>query len=420
MISKGDGSSLGLERSGSSVRTVSQSEWNEFATMAGLDRQPDADRCIHSAYLDLSRTLAGIATFVDAEGWHQVTAGFLKLRLERLSLRSRWSREEYDAWHRATSSKLIEAAADMGFPLTVGQTQKWVNMSIKNGIALGDRLSPSLSCVYDAAHVALDQIVLEGLRRRKGMPRELVRGAWSKLANYEEYMACQRWIRQNLPGIPVEEEFRLWQEGRVKVGPTRTPSAKATANSGARMSLEDRFQHLTGLKEEIEAEETEWRERSRREAEAEYAFWNRYYQAIQKVCQAFARIMGWKCEDHTRGHGYFALSYGIPVEGCTHCSTVSLTLTLNSIPLTLPSREPRGGSIEAYALLNVFYLAGDHETSSGYWTDTTTTTFATDVDLKAFETLVADVLEDRYRSLMVQCLGRHVDLSIYRGHTPEG
>ena len=160
---------------------VDQSSWNLLlaevsrpSEIAGLDHDGDGlDRCVHSAYLDLSRTLVGIATFADAGAWHRGTAGFLKMRLEELALLSPWSRDEFDAWHRVIASELINTSRDLAFPLTVGQAQKWVNMSIKNGIALGERLKPGLSSVCEVAHVALDQVVLEGLRWKKGMPRQL-------------------------------------------------------------------------------------------------------------------------------------------------------------------------------------------------------------------------------------------------------
>lgn len=78
---------------------------------------------------------------------------------------------------------------------------------------------PGFSCVYDVTHVALDRIVLNELRRRDWMPRELLQCPWSKLTDYEEYMTCQRLIRENLPGIPLEEEFRIWKEGRRRDQP---------------------------------------------------------------------------------------------------------------------------------------------------------------------------------------------------------
>jgi hypothetical protein len=211
---------------------VGQSDWDGFATIARLDREPDTECCIHSAYLDLSRTLTGMATFRDAKAWHGFTTTCLRSQLKILTDHSRWSREEFDAWHRTTTFQLIETAATAGFPLTVGQAQKWINMNIKNGIALGGRLSPSLSCVYDVAHVALDRVILGELRRESWMPSGLLQGPWSKLENYEDYMQCQRLIREHLPGIPVEEEFRLWQKGRTGVGTTAARVAETEAGHG--------------------------------------------------------------------------------------------------------------------------------------------------------------------------------------------
>lgn len=55
------------------VHTVQQLHWDGFATVARLDREPDVDCCIRSTYLDLSRTLTGMATFPDAEAWYRFT-----------------------------------------------------------------------------------------------------------------------------------------------------------------------------------------------------------------------------------------------------------------------------------------------------------------------------------------------------------
>jgi hypothetical protein len=234
---KGNGGVMSEEQHGAPrLHTVAQWEWDGFATIARLDNEPGMDRCIRSAYLDLSRTLTGMATFPDAQAWHRFVTAGLKSQLEMLTRRSTWSCDEFDAWHRMTTIQLIKTAGDLHFPLTVGQAQKWVNMSIKNEIALGSRLSPNLSCVYDVAHVALDQIVLTGLRQKKSMPRQLVRGPWSKLPDYEEYMRCQRWIREELPGIPIEEEFRLWEEGRGHISTPSTAAAEVQPALGLPVS----------------------------------------------------------------------------------------------------------------------------------------------------------------------------------------
>jgi len=120
------------QRNSLPVHRVSQSEWNEFATIAGLDHAGDGlDRCVHSAYLGLSRTLAEIATFSGAEAWYQSMSASLSGRLEALTRRSRWSRDDFDAWHRATAS----VDAGCGASGSVGR-ETWHLVGSPTGTAL--------------------------------------------------------------------------------------------------------------------------------------------------------------------------------------------------------------------------------------------------------------------------------------------
>src|SRR5450830_771595 len=202
------------------TRKVSREEWNGFVAVARLDRPGDGlNRCIQSAYLTMNRTLVGIAKSPNAHDWRRSMTDCLREKLAALTCRPTWNQDEFDTWHRNTTSRLVQTAENPDFDFTVGQAQKWINVSIKNAVALEDRLMPSLSCVYDVAHVALDRIVLGELRRKDWMPRELLQDPWSQLTDYEEYMTCQRLIRENLPGIPLEEEFHIWEEGRRRNQP---------------------------------------------------------------------------------------------------------------------------------------------------------------------------------------------------------
>lgn len=192
------------------TRKVTREEWNGFVALARLGRPGDGlNRCIQSAYLTMNRTLVEIAKLPNTDDWHRYMTDCLRDRLAALTCRPTWNQDEFDAWHRDMTSRLVQTAENPDCHFTVGQAQKWINVSIKNAIALGDRLMPGFSCVYDVTHVALDRIVLNELRRRDWMPRELLQCPWSKLTDYEEYMTCQRLIRENLPGIPLEEEFRI-------------------------------------------------------------------------------------------------------------------------------------------------------------------------------------------------------------------
>jgi hypothetical protein len=132
---------MSLEHEGSRGHKVSQEEWNSFADIARLNEHGDAlGSCIRSAYLDMSRTLRGIAGFADAEAWHRAMTDCLRSQLDILTSQSMWNRGDFDAWHRATTQRLIDTAGSLHFSLSAGQAQKWINMSIKNGIALGERV----------------------------------------------------------------------------------------------------------------------------------------------------------------------------------------------------------------------------------------------------------------------------------------
>jgi len=101
----------------------------------------------------------------------------------------------------------------------VGQCQKWINMSIKYAIALGERRLPGFSSVYEVAHIPLDSIVLDGLvTGLAGKKMDALPHTWSRIPEYAEYLSCQLWVRENLPGIPLEIEYRLWQRDPGNAG----------------------------------------------------------------------------------------------------------------------------------------------------------------------------------------------------------
>jgi hypothetical protein len=87
-------------------------------------------------------------------------------------------------------------------------------MRIKYVIALGERRVPEFYRVYDVAHVALDNVVLERLTELGMSPLGC---AWSRLDDFGQYMAVQEWVRKNFPTAPVEAEYDLWLRPRVDV-----------------------------------------------------------------------------------------------------------------------------------------------------------------------------------------------------------
>lgn len=191
---------------------VSSNDWDDFVAVCYFGRVGDwLDRCMRRAYLDMNRTLHGTSKLGELHSeWKSAMLRILKDRLTMLPSEHAWTQGSFDAWHNESVDMLKEISSEHGFSsLSVGQSQKWINMSIKYAIALGERRLPGFHCVYDVAHMALDNIVLERLTEL-GMPA--LDCAWSRLDDYTRYMECQRWVRDHFRDErPLEVEYRLWQ-----------------------------------------------------------------------------------------------------------------------------------------------------------------------------------------------------------------
>lgn len=196
---------------------VSANDWDDFVAFCYFGRRGDwLDRCMWRAYLDMNRTLHGMSKLGDDHGeWKTAMLCVLKDRLTVLPGEHAWTQPSFDAWHRETVDMLIAVSTEHKFAVSVGQAQKWINMSIKYAIALGERRLPGFYSVYDVAHVALDNIVLKGLEER-GMPP--LGFAWSRLNDYGQYMDCQQWVRDSIQGVSLEVEYRLWQDAPPDAG----------------------------------------------------------------------------------------------------------------------------------------------------------------------------------------------------------
>jgi hypothetical protein len=202
---------MSAERSARHV--VSASEWDDFVAVCYFGRKDDwLDRCMRRAYLDMNRTLHGIVGKLgeDHVEWTAAMLHVLKDRLMILPGHPTWTQESFDAWHHESVDMLKKTSSEHGFSsFSVGQAQKWINMSIKYAIALGERRMPGFCCVYDVAHVALDNVVLRHLEEG-GM--HSLDCAWSRLDDYTRYMECQRWVRDRFGDeFPLEVEYRSWQ-----------------------------------------------------------------------------------------------------------------------------------------------------------------------------------------------------------------
>src|SRR5664280_96859 len=117
---------------GPSVRhIVSVSDWDDFVAVCYFGRDGDwLDRCMRRAYLDMNRTLHGMSKLGELHSdWRMAMFRVLKDRLTILPGEHAWTQASFDAWHQESVDMLKQVSLEHGFPLSVGQSQKWINMS---------------------------------------------------------------------------------------------------------------------------------------------------------------------------------------------------------------------------------------------------------------------------------------------------
>jgi hypothetical protein len=155
---------------------------------------------IKRAYLDFSRTLVLPKNCkTDERNTKRAkTELFLKTKLIELIKKSDLTQAGFDKLHE-------KLCADLKFEwdeLTIGQAQKWINMSLKYWLLFGESRIPNIESNSKFFHIPIDSIIQERFFQ-KNLP------AWSKIQTYKEYFWYQKDFRERHVGkIPVLEEFR--------------------------------------------------------------------------------------------------------------------------------------------------------------------------------------------------------------------
>lgn len=166
------------------------------------------EMCIDRAYLDFNRTLHGIRNHQEI---YKSAKMLLTESIRMLSKNKSDSSTAFDEWHKKLCITLCKHYADNGFVnYHIGQAQKWVNMALKYVFTMGEKRLPNYSYVYGFCHIPIDNIIINKLAAFH--PPRLT-CAWSRIDNYDEYMAFQNWVRTCFNGsTPLAVEFYLWQQ----------------------------------------------------------------------------------------------------------------------------------------------------------------------------------------------------------------
>ena len=198
-------------------KRASRLDYEDFLLRAYFGSKDDGDlkaACIHRAYLDFNRTLSGIATLADKEGVHKDAVGRIKLALRELSSGEIGNQEEFDSWHRHTCMCLKSIYENRNFLMKIGQTQKWINMTIKYIYTFGDERIRGFDPIYPLCHVPLDNQIINNLQCYE--PPELSL-PWSGIDCYDQYLRYQKWIRETFTILPLDLELFAWKNPNFKL-----------------------------------------------------------------------------------------------------------------------------------------------------------------------------------------------------------
>lgn len=192
------------------MSTLTNKEIQEFWYRAYLGTTTNLlEACIDRAYRDFNRTLHGIGKIQSKEKYDSIKQTIRNIAEEIVKLNIN-NQLEFDNWHKQKCNLLKEDfVKHLDFPLTYGQAQKWINMTLKYLYALGENYIKGISRNYEYFHIPIDNIIQE--KFSSFIPKLDI--AWSRLDNYEKYITYQKHVRQYFKHqIPMDIEFKSFNE----------------------------------------------------------------------------------------------------------------------------------------------------------------------------------------------------------------
>ncbi len=156
------------------------------------------------AYRDMCRTLRlGDA---DAKMLRNAVDHALEAEISTVLLTGFSGQKQFDSWHEDICSNIIKLYRSRGADMTIGQAQKWLNMTMKYLFILD---APGIAEAIYYCHVPIDSYIIDAAEKQLELKRPKL--PWSKIDDYEEYADYQREIRWRLKNVaPLEWEFRTW------------------------------------------------------------------------------------------------------------------------------------------------------------------------------------------------------------------
>jgi hypothetical protein len=179
----------------------------------GGEMYPTLKDCVRRANLDLARTVHGINGDGVAKTLRLSGHALVERQLAEVTQSAAaWCQDSFDGWHRRACLELVDHFCQSGYSMFyIGQAQKWLNMAVKYALTLQPLRMLSVAhagSLRQVAHVPIDNFILEALKPMGVSPLTC---AWSRIADYAQYIAYQEQLRFLFSGSALlDVEFHEW------------------------------------------------------------------------------------------------------------------------------------------------------------------------------------------------------------------
>ena len=170
---------------------------------------------IKRAYRDFSRTLRGFSKVHAKDHIRETAVDALKQALCALRDYPTGAVDQviFDQWHQSTCLQLVDIFKEYNVHFYIGQAQQWINMTFKYIFTLGENRIAGFGYFYPFCHVPLGNTLIPHLIK-KGLPP--LNCTWSKIDQYADYLAIQKWVVNHFACLPMDVEFRSWLDNNLQ------------------------------------------------------------------------------------------------------------------------------------------------------------------------------------------------------------
>jgi hypothetical protein len=202
------------------MKEPSRSQYEDFLIQLVYGSSDDyLQGCLKSAYLDVCRTLHEFGKHGKKKEILKESYSTLTKQLQKLKKSAdEADQESFDKWHRDTSESIIKIFLDKNFnSIRYGQTQKWINMTLKNIFVCGPTRISGYKGIYKFCHMPIDNIILDVLQKNGDLQKMVMinrQEAWSKW-ECDKYIEFQKALKEHFNNQPLlNVEFHLWLKGK--------------------------------------------------------------------------------------------------------------------------------------------------------------------------------------------------------------